>query len=223
VSRALAYCAFLQQPEISLPRTGVKSSEVRVMCHGRLRLLWSDVPWPFQPGEMQKNAVEFHGVVHHVFRQSVVVPFRLLSIFQNERELTAFAVEHAEGFIADLERLGDFVQMECVVYPAPGRAFSSSVSGAAYLRERAGLLQMIEQQVAQLREQLRGMAHEIRVRETRSGTRLFILMERGREKEFRPMMERMALPDQLSRRMSGPWPPAEFLSERVKAPQVKGQ
>ena len=221
MSRALAYCAFLQQPEISVPHTGVKSSEVRVMSHGQLRLLWSEVPWPFQPGEMQKHAVEFHSVVQHMFRQTVVAPFRLLSIFQHESELAAFAAKHAEGFIADLERLRSFVQMECVVYPAPGRAFSNSVSGADYLRERAGLLRTIEQQVAELRERLRDMAHEVRVRETRSGTRLFVLIERGRENEFRPSLEEVALPDQLSRRMSGPWPPAEFLSERVKAPQVK--
>jgi gas vesicle protein GvpL/GvpF len=222
MSRALAYCVFLRRPEISLPRTGVMSTEVRVIEEQELGLLWSEVEWPFNPGQMQKNAVEFHTVVHHILRQAAVVPFRLLSVFSDQNELAAFAAEHAREFTADLERLSAFVQMECVIYPAPGRAPVNMDSGAEYLRERAGMLRMIGQHVSELKDRLGPLAHDLRVRETRSGTRLFVLTDRGKESEFRSMVERVSLPGQLSRRMSGPWPATEFLSQQLKAPQIAG-
>jgi len=220
MSRALAYCVFLRRPEISLPRTGVTSAEVQVIAQRELGLLWSEVEWPFNPGQMQKNAVEFHTVVQHILRQAAVIPFRLLSVFPGKNELAAFAAEHAGEFTADLERLSAFVQMECVVYPAPGRAPMQMDSGAEYLRERAGMLRMIGQHISELKDRLRALAHDLRVRETKSGTRLFVLTDRGKESEFRAMVERVRLPEQLSRRMSGPWPAAEFLSEKLKAPQI---
>jgi hypothetical protein len=169
---------------------------------------------------MQKNAVEFHGVVHHVFRQAAVVPFRLLSVFQNEKALAAFTAENADAFTADLDRLKNVVQMECVVYPAPGRVQVHRDSGAAYLREKAAMLRIIAEHVAQIRECLGALAREIRLRETRSGTRIFVLMERGREGEFRATVERATVPQLLSRRISGPWPAAEFLSEQLRAPNA---
>ena len=222
MSRALAYCVLLRRPEISLPSKGVMSVEVQVMKERDLSLLWSEVAWPFNPGQMQKNAVEFHNVVQHILRQTALIPFRLLSVFPGKNELAAFVTEHAAEFTADLARLSGFVQMECVVYPAPGRGPMHMDSGAEYLRERAGMLRMIGQHITDLKERLRDLAHDFRVRETKSGTRLFVLADRGKEGEFRSLVERVRLPEKLSRRMSGPWPAAEFLSDSLKAPQIAG-
>ncbi|HZS25993.1 MAG TPA: GvpL/GvpF family gas vesicle protein [Candidatus Angelobacter sp.] len=222
MSRALAYCAFCHRPEISLPSTGVTAADVRVMAEGELRLLWSEVEWPFAPERMQKNALEFHDVISHVFRQAAVVPFRLLSIFEDERSLATFTAEHAKVFLADLEKLKDCVQMECVIFPAPSRRQTNNSSGADYLREKAAMLREQEEHVKTIQGGMSGLAREIKVREGKNGTRIFILTERGREKEFRSIVEQQAVPPTLSRRVSGPWPAAEFLSEQVRAPQVAG-
>jgi hypothetical protein len=220
MSRALAYCAFCHREGIALPASGVAAATVRVITTGELRLLWSEVEWPFAAERLQKNALEFHEVISHVFRQTAVIPFRLLSVFADERALAAFAAGHAETFLRDLERLKDCVQMECVVYPAPGRAAADKSSGAAYLRGKAEVLQAQEQHVSSIREGLGPVARDIRVREGKNGTRIFVLMERGKEKEFRTAVEQVAVPDSLARRISGPWPAAEFLSEQVRTPQV---
>src|SRR4029077_1730715 len=113
MSRVLAYCGFRDRPEISLPPKGVSAAAVQVMAEAGLRLLWSEVEWPIESERMQKSAVEFHEVVHHIFRQAAVIPFRLLSVFEDEQSLAAFAAEHATAFVEDLERLKDCVQMEC--------------------------------------------------------------------------------------------------------------
>ncbi|HZD93136.1 MAG TPA: GvpL/GvpF family gas vesicle protein [Candidatus Sulfotelmatobacter sp.] len=224
MSRTLVYCGFLQAPGVSLPETGVGAAAVQVMAAGELRLLWSEVEWPFPPEHMQRFAVEFHGVVHHILRQAAVVPFRLLSVFETTEAVAAFAGEHEGAFIADLKRLKSVVQMECVIYPAPSGAKEpvDPGSGAAYLREKAEMARVIGQQVSDVQTALGSLARDIRVREGRNGTRVFALVERGRESEFRSMIEQAGKPAQLARRVSGPWPAAEFLSEQVRTPQVAG-
>lgn len=222
MSHVLAYCAFQHGPHISVPASGVKTSPVQTAQFSALRLLWSEVDWPFNPADMQKNAVEFHGVVHHVFNQTAVIPFRLLSVFEDEAALNAFAAGQQERFLEDLERLKNFVQMEFVVFPSTGRQQQDSSTGRAYLEQKAALLRTIEQHVQQVRDALGEMSHQFLVREGKNGHRYFVLVERGREHAFREAVKGIAAPEAISLRASGPWPAAEFLSEMVKAPQVAG-
>jgi hypothetical protein len=74
-----------------------------------------------------------------------------------------------------------------------------------------------------LREALAHLSRDVRVREAKNGTRIFVLVKRGNEGDFRQVVSAVALPEQLSRRISGPWPAAEFLSEQVKMPQTAGE
>jgi hypothetical protein len=220
VSRILAYCGFLNTPQLALPPVGVGDSPVQAASLGDLSLLWSEVEWPFDSGRMQKSAVEFHEVVHHVFRQTAVIPFRLLSVFDDQQAFTAFAAENQERFLEDLERLKNFVQMECVLYPAPSRPDVDRSSGKAYLEQKAVAMRSSEGFAQSMRDAVAHLSREVRVREAKNGTRIFVLVERGRENDFRQAVSAVAIPEHLSRRMSGPWPAAEFLSEQVKMPQI---
>jgi len=227
VSRPLAYCGFHHQARIALPAIGVNAQPVQLMLSGGLGLLWSEVEWPFVPDQMQRNALEFHEVVRHVFNQTAVIPFRLLSVFEDQQALKAFVAENEGRFLDDLERLKSFVQMECVVYPAPrqaqGEAQAGSSSGKAYLEKKAAAMRSSEGFAQAVRDAVAHLCHEVRVREGKNGTRIFVLVERGRETDFRQAVSVLPLPEHLSRRISGPWPAAEFLSDPVKAPQVADQ
>ena len=169
---------------------------------------------------MQKSAVEFHEVVHKVFRQTAVIPFRLLSVFEDKQAFTAFAAENRERFLQDLNRLKDFVQMECVIYPAPSQTQVDRSSGKAYLEQKAVALRSSEGFAQAMQDAVAHLSSEVRVREGKNGTRIFVLVQRGRENDFRQAMTAVSIPTHLSRRMSGPWPAAEFLSEQVKMPQI---
>ena len=227
MSRVLAYCGFRQGPQVTLPAVGVNAQPVQLMSIGDLGLLWSEVEWPFAPEQMQRSAVEFHEVVRHVFNQAAVIPFRLLSVFDDQKALEAFAAENQERFLDDLERLKGFVQMECVVYPAPshrqGQAQAVSTSGRAYLEKKAVAMRSSEGFAQAVRDAVAHLGREVRVREGKNGTRIFVLVERGRESDFRQAVSVLPLPEHLSRRISGPWPAAEFLSDQVKAPQIANQ
>jgi hypothetical protein len=223
VSRILAYCGFHHGAPIALPAIGVNAQPVQLISIGGLGLLWSEVEWPFVPAQMQRNALEFHEVVRHVFNQTAVIPFRLLSVFDDQQALAAFAAENQARFLDDLERLKAFVQMECVVYPAPSQAQAGSSSGTAYLEKKAVAMRSSEGFAQAVRNAVAHLGHEVRVREGKNGTRIFVLVERGRESDFRQAVSVLPLPEHLSRRISGPWPASEFLSDQVKAPQILGQ
>jgi hypothetical protein len=222
VSRILVYCGFRQSPELALPAMGVNAAPVQVAASDELNLLWSEVDWPFDPQRMQKSAVEFHAVVHQVFKQTAVIPFRLLSVFEDRQAFANFAAENRERFLQDLNRLKDFVQMECVIYPAPSQTQVDRSSGKAYLEQKAVALRSSEGFAQAMQEALAHLSRQVRVREGKNGTRLFVLVDRGRENDFRQAVTAVPIPTHLSRRMSGPWPAAEFLSEQVKMPQMEG-
>ena len=220
MSRILVYCGFRHAPELALPAVGVNAAPVQVASFDNLNLLWSEVEWPFDPERMQKSAVEFHEVVHQVFRETAVIPFRLLSVFDDQQAFMAFAAENRQRFLQDLSRLKDFVQMECVIYPRPSQIDRSS--GKAYLEQKAVALRSSEGLAQATQDALAHLSREVRVREGKNGTRIFVLVERGRENDFRQAVTAVPIPSHLSRRMSGPWPAAEFLSEQVKMPQMDG-
>lgn len=222
MNRVLVYCGFRHAPELALPALGVNAAPVQVAASDDLGLLWSEVEWPFDPERMQKSAVEFHEVVHQVFKQTAVIPFRLLSVFDDQQAFTAFAAENRQRFLQDLSRLKDFVQMECVIYPAPSQTPVDRSSGKAYLEQKAVALRSSEGLAQATRDALAHLSREIRIREGKNGTRIFALVERDRENDFRQAVTAVPIPTHLSRRMSGPWPAAEFLSEQVKMPQTDG-
>ncbi len=217
--RELAYCAFLDRSGISLPQSGVEKAPIQLLESGSLRVLWSEIPWPFQPEHLQQNAVEFHEVVHHVFRQAAVIPFRLLSTFEDCELLEKFVTEHRQSFSSDLQRLEPFVQMESVVYVIAERP-GPAASGTEYLQARAQQARAVRAHAERLSEALSPVSSEVRLRENKNGTRLFALVERGGEQAFREAVQAVEIPKGLSRRISGPWPAAEFMSEQVKMPAL---
>jgi hypothetical protein len=213
VKRALAYCAYLDDPGISVTQAGVSGEPVRVISEDRLRVLWSEVEWPFAPQKMQQNAVDFHAVITSVFARVAVAPFRLLSVFEDESALAEFVGQRAGELIADLERLKDFVQMECVLYVLSDR--EQPESGAAYLRQKSEVLRKVDDAAERVRNVLMEVAAEVRVREGNNGRRVYALVGRGCEARFREAVRGVPQLDDVSRRVSGPWPAAEFLSEKL--------
>jgi len=192
---------------------------VRILDAENLSVLWSEVEWPLPPDSMQQSAVEFHQVISHVFAQAVVIPFRLLTLFDSEEAVASFAATQQGNFVADLERLKNTVQMECVIFFKPVRDPDRS-SGQAYLQQKATAQRAIDHYVSAIKGSLSALAREIRAKAVNNGNRIYCLLERGQESLFRAAVETVAVPEGLERRISGPWPSAEFLSDSVKMPNV---
>jgi Gas vesicle synthesis protein GvpL/GvpF len=218
MTKALAYCAFTSDATISLPEFGVNGEVIQQVRCENLSVLWSEVPWPFEQVSLQSYALDFHKVVSHVFAQSAIIPFRLLSVFDDVRSLTDFVTAHCSGFAADLERLRRVVQMECVLYFAP--VSGAGTSGKDYLRRKAELLHQSGEFERSMQQALGPVSRGMRIRESKNGVRIFVLVGRGDEERFHSLVRALAVPQHLNRRTSGPWPPAEFLSDTVKMPEA---
>jgi hypothetical protein len=200
----------------------VGGATVNTLEHDELRLLWSEVEWPFEPSAFQQRAIEFHQAVHHLFAQTAVIPFRLLSIFDHQQSLADFVARHGPGFVADLERLENSVQMECIIFfKSPGRPDLSS--GSAYLHQKAERQHALEKFADNLKPALSAVSSDLRIREVKNGKRIYCQVQRGHEDVFRAAAQSLPTPASLERRVSGPWPAAEFLSESVKRPELAGQ
>jgi len=223
VIRVLGYCGFLERNGVVLPENGVDGAPVNVLAENGLRVLWSDVNWPFDANSLQRHAIEFHRVVHHVFAQTAVVPFRLLSLFENKEELRWLLQQNRGAFSADLERLAGLVQMECVSYFVPQREEREATSGMQFMKQKAGMWKSLEEYSERVQDALATISRGVRIREVKYGRRLFVLVERGCEQQFRETVQGLPLPAGMKYRTSGPWPAAEFLSDSVKAPQVAGK
>jgi hypothetical protein len=113
--------------------------------------------------------------------------------------------------------------MESVVYVIQQRAPETEKSGKAYLERKAEVFRLSVDHAASIKVAVQAMSEKIQVREVKSGTRIFALVRRGEEARFRRVVEGVALPQAVSRRVSGPWPAAEFLSSAVKMPQSADQ
>lgn len=216
MTKALPYCVFVHRAGISLPIHGVHSAALQEIKLADLRVLWSEVEWPFDYSAVQQNAVEFHRVVNHMFSQGAVVPFRLLSVFDDRQSLADFLASHEADFVNDLERLQNLVQMECVLYFAPQVA--AGISGKDYLERKAEVLRGAETYAQNIKTALSGISRGIRTRESKNGSRIFVLVERGQEEDFRSIVQELPIPERIARRVSGPWPPAEFLSDSFRIP-----
>jgi len=215
MTKVLAYCAFLHRTGMSLPEHGLGGAALHEIVLNELRVLWSEVEWPFDPSALQRNAVEFHKVINHMFSQGAVVPFRLLSVFDDRQALADFVAAHQKDFIEDLNRLQNLVQMECVLYFKPQAPTNSS--GTDYLQRKADALRGAEACVADIRAALSAFSHGLRTRESKNGSRIFVLVERGNEQKFHSIVQDLPVPERLSRRISGPWPPAEFLTLKPRS------
>src|SRR5215471_10273080 len=193
MTKVLAYCAFLHRAELTLPTQGVNSASVQKLVNGDLGLLWSPVEWPFDYSVVQQNAVEFHRVVSHMFSQGAVLPFRLLSVFDDTKALTDFVEARKTDFVGDLERLHNLVQMESVIYFAPHAA--AGLSGKDYLERKAAVLRGAEGYAERVRNALSGISRAVRTRESKNGIRIFVLVERGQEHSFRSRVRDLPVPE----------------------------
>jgi hypothetical protein len=110
--------------------------------------------------------------------------------------------------------------MECVIYPAPATLPIDRSSGTAYMQQKATAMRLSEGFVQTLKDAVANLSSDVRVRESKNGSRIFVLVPRGSENEFRQTISTVPLPEHLSRRISGPWPASEFLSDQVKAPPI---
>ena len=159
--------------------------------------------------QLQASALEFHRVLSEVFKSTAVIPFRFPTIFGDEEQLIQRLQERASECAALLGKFGDLVQMEIRVTNPDIK--KPSESGTQYLKLRQTATAMAGKFTAELRAALSELSHDWRERPSKDGIRAFVLIARTQVADFQKMMRNATVPDELSVRVSGPWPATEFM------------
>lgn len=186
-----------------MPPRGVRGAQVQATRKNELACYFSE--YETFPGgsadELKQDALDFHWTVNHVFQRQGVIPFRFPTLMAEGNALEIFLEKHSAEYLADLKRLRDQVQMEVRLTAMPAEVPSSG-TGTAYLKAKFDAAQKVVES-----ENLMKSAAQAEWKQR--GNRYFALIPRGAVAEFR---DKMAGLGQATMRVSGPWPPTEFVN-----------
>ena len=191
--------------------SGVAGLAVLELKHAALQVFYSENQsseiWLREP--LQISAPKFHRVQRELFRSAAIIPFRFPTIVESADKLREHLDQRSAEYKSLLRRFATAVQMDITLRDSSSPPDHSS--GARYLRDRQNRSHRLEQFAAEIRRQANGVVQNWRQRSLSNGLCCFALVQREQVGEFNEKMKTISVPEELSARISGPWPVAEFL------------
>jgi Gas vesicle synthesis protein GvpL/GvpF len=219
----LAYCVGEQQTKFSSLGTGVGGAAVRWIDVGRLRCFVSDFAAQMPYAPVPEMVKAFNQVLQRIFAQAVIIPFRFPTIVESEGTLRQFVESREAEYGGALKRLRNKVQMDVRIISKARESVSSSStrsgraqsergqSGRGYLEGRRERYQQAQSVMDEFRRVSNSLAEEWIQRDTPSGIRSFALVDRSSLAVFLERIGSVVTPADISARITGPWPPSEFV------------
>ena len=211
-STVLAYCIADQQSQFDLLLRGVEGQPVRWIDVDALRCCFSNFASPIADQPAPEILTAFNRVLHAIFSQATIIPFRFPTVAENEGALRRFLESRSSDYRAALRRLHNKVQMDVrlILEPVPASE-PSPRSGKSYLEHRRARHQEIQSVLDKFRGAANALAESWVQRDTPSGARGFALLDRSALPVFLEKIGRVLTPAGISARVTGPWPPSEFV------------
>ena len=208
----LAYCIAEQKSKVELPSSGVEGAPVRWIDTGVLRCLASDFGKRMPEVPVAETVQEFSQVLQRIFEQTVIIPFRFPTIVEGDEVLRQFIEARSVEYGKALRRLQNKVQMDVRITLARAEEPEPRAqSGKDYLEARRAQHQQVQSILTEFRRVSESPAKDWVQRDTPSGIRAFALVDRGALDEFLKNLGRVQMPAGVSARITGPWPPSEFV------------
>jgi hypothetical protein len=208
----LVYCIAEQQSRLDLPSEGVDGAPVHAVDIDPLRCFVSALGarMPYDPvPEMVK---QFNRVLQRIFSQTAIIPFRFPTIIETEDVLRQFVEPRAAEYVNALHRLRNKVQLDVRITLAPsGAPEGPAQSGKSYLQERQARYGEVQSTLERFRSASGSLAESWVERDTPAGIRGFALVDRSSLDAFLDRIAGVLTPAGVSARVTGPWPPSEFV------------
>lgn len=209
----LAYCMMDATAMVEVPSAGVAGVRIEELQEFGLRCYFSR----FESREhlsripAVESALAFHQVVQALFRQAALISFRFPTVLENQEELRQHLREHAPRYAKALTRLRHMVQMEINISMGQATGSGAEVaSGREYLHQRRDQAAELKATSDKFFQATRPWVVAWRDRQIDGGMRCYALLHRDAVSCFQQAAQ--ALSQSLpGTRLSGPWPPAEFL------------
>lgn len=180
---------------------------------GRLRCFVSDFAAQMPYAPVPEMVKAFNRVLQRIFAQAVIIPFRFPTILESEDMLRQFVETRGAEYGSALKRLRNKVQMDVRIISKARESVNSAStqSGRGYLEGRRERYQQAQSVMDQFRRVSNSLAEEWIQRDTPSGIRSFALVDRSSLAIFLERIGSVVTPADISARITGPWPPSEFV------------
>jgi hypothetical protein len=208
----LAYCITEREKEVKIARTGVRAAPIRRVTYGVLRCFVSNLAASVQEMLLPEAAAEFGDVLQQIFAQTTIIPFRFPTVVDDENQLREFVEKRAHEYGEALLRLRNKVQIDVRITGGTNAGTRpDSRSGKEYLEDRRNRNRQVESTLEDFRRRANSVAEGWIERDIPSGARGFVLIDRSAMPVFMEQLRQIITPDDISARVTGPWPPSEFV------------
>ena len=215
----LLYCV-TQPKQIVNVAAGVCEAEVQSREMLGMQVYWSEIANPEaclgSSESLKKAALQFHQVLREILTTATPIPFRFPTLLESEDSMEQHLAAEQELYRAALERIGDAVQYEVVgSWAADEQAdLATPVSGREHLKRRSQATERIAAIDSKLKSVTTDSVREWRARQERKNHRWFALVPRESRDRFVASLRSAGPSEGVRLRLSGPWPPAEFVTPR---------
>jgi hypothetical protein len=212
----LLYC--VTQPNSAVNGiAGVCDSAVQSHETAGLRVYWSEIADPETclgaPESLKKAAAQFQQALREILGNTTPIPFQFPTLVEDADALERQVADGQETYHAAFERIGDAVQYEVVgSWAADEHAdLATPVKGSEYLKRRQEAAARIAAIDNKLKTVTVDAVKEWRSRQERKAHRWFALVPRDGRERFIAALKSAGPSEGVRLRLSGPWPPSEFI------------
>jgi hypothetical protein len=166
--------------------------------------------------QLKKAAVQFHQVLREVLAVTTPIPFRFPTLFERDELLEEQLASEQELYREALTRVGNSLQYEIVgTWTEQQEAdLSKPVTGREYLKRRQEATGRVAAVETKLKSVTADFVREWRGRQERKTHRWFALVPRESREKFLASLRTAGGSQGIRLRLSGPWPPSEFVTPR---------
>ena len=168
------------------------------------------------PEALKQAAVQVHHVLREILAVTTPIPFRFPTLSESDAALEEHLAPEQELYRDALARVDNAVQYEIVASWAEEQQadLATPVSGREYLKRRREAASRTTAVEGKLKSVTAGSVREWRARQERKTHRWFALVPRECRERFLASLRGAAPSEGVRLRLSGPWPPSEFIAPR---------
>ena len=222
----LLYCATQFNNSVNVV-AGVCDCAVRSQESAGLWVYWSEIANPEaclgDAESLKKAALQFRQVLREILAVITPLPFRFPTLLETTDVLEQYLAGEQELYRAALARIGDCVQYEIAASWATDEQadLATPVSGREYLKRRQESTGRIAAVDGKLKSVTTDSVREWRGRQERKTHRWFALVSRDKREQFVASLRGAGPSEGVRLRLSGPWPPSEFIKPPSGQESVK--
>ena len=215
---ALLYCVTQPTPVVDVASSVGGAAVVSRELLG-FRVYWSEIENPeafAEPESLKQAALQFHHVLRDILATTTPIPFRFPTLLENADALEQHLAPEQELYRQSLARVDGAVQYEIVATWAEEQQadLATPVSGREYLQRRQAALARVGAVEGKLKSVTADSVREWRGRQERKTHRWFALVARENRERFVASLRTAGASEGVRLRLSGPWPPSEFINAR---------